>query len=69
MSKIIETDLADDMLVGIEAIATFVGSNRRQAYWLCERGHVPAFKMASKWHMRKSTYRNHIAKLEAGGAA
>jgi hypothetical protein len=69
LSKVIETDVADDVLVGADAIAAFTGSSRRSAYWNCERGHIPAFKLANKWCLRKSTYRNLIARLEAGDAA
>jgi hypothetical protein len=69
LTKVVERDVADDMLIGVNEIAAFIGSNRRQAYWNLEKGHIPAFKLGSKWHLRKSTYRSFIARLEAGDAA
>jgi hypothetical protein len=69
LSKVIEKDLADDTLDGIEEIAAFIGCSIRSAYWRCEQKHIPAFKHVGKWHLRKSTYRNFIAKLEVEAAA
>jgi hypothetical protein len=62
--KPIETDLSDDLLRGIEQIAPFIGLSIRRAYWAAERGHVPAFKHINRWCMRKSAYREMIARLE-----
>jgi len=57
--------IAEDTLEGIEAIADHIGKSKRKAYYLAETRQIPVFKMAGKWHMRKSTYAAHIARLEA----
>jgi hypothetical protein len=58
-------NIADDTMEGIEAIADHIGKPKRKAYYLAETGQIPAFKLAGKWHMRRSTYAAHIARLEA----
>ena len=61
-----ENNLADDLLDGVEAISIFTGLPRRRVYYLAERGLLPLFKIGDrKWQGRKSTLRQHIAKLEA----
>lgn len=62
-------DIADDMLAGIGPIAGHIGKTERQAYYACETGKIPAFKFLNKWHMRKSTYRAFIERLEATACA
>jgi hypothetical protein len=56
--------IADDMLIGIVQIADYLRKPQRQAYYLCEKHYIPAFKLAGKWHLRKSTYVAHIVQLE-----
>jgi len=58
-------DIANDTLEGIDAIAEHLGKPRRRVYYLCETRQIPAFKLGGKWHLRKSTYAAHIARLEA----
>jgi hypothetical protein len=59
-------DLANDLLDGVSAIAAFTGLSKRQVYDLAERGLLPLFKMGDrKWQGRKSTLREHVAKVEA----
>lgn len=58
-------DVAADTLQGAVAIAGFLGKTERQANYLLEKRQLPAFKLAGRWHMRRSTYAAHIAKLEA----
>ncbi len=62
------TTLAEDLLTGAVQIAAFVGVEPRRAFYLLERGHLPAFKIGAKWHARKSTLRAHFAKLDANGS-
>jgi hypothetical protein len=58
--------LAADLLDGVAAIAAFTGWPQRRVYYLAERGLLPLFKVGDrKWQGRKSTLRQHIAKLEA----
>jgi hypothetical protein len=56
---------ADDTLEGVAEIAAYIGKTERQAVYMCEQRHIPAFKLGGKWHLRKSTYARHIARLEA----
>jgi excisionase family DNA binding protein len=59
-------DLADDLLTGVEEIATFTGLTKREVYHLAPKGKLPVFKLGNrKWQARKSTLRAHIEKLEA----
>ena len=59
--------LATDLLDGVAAIAEFVGLPQRRVYYLAENGKLPLFKLGDrKWQGRKSTLRQHMAKLEAG---
>lgn len=58
-------DLATDLLDGVPAIAAFGGWSPRRTYYLAENELIPAFKIGKKWAARKSTLRQHIAKLEA----
>jgi len=61
-------NIADDTMEGIEAIANHIGKPKRKVYYLAETGQIPAFKLAGKWHMRRSTYEAHITRLEAKAA-
>jgi excisionase family DNA binding protein len=64
-----DSDLANDMLDGIQEIAKFLGTPLRRTYDWAERGKIPAFKIDRKWQARKSTLRRHIERLEAEVAA
>jgi len=58
--------LAADMLDGVAQISEFTGLTQRRVYYLAERGLLPLFKIGDrKWQGRKSTLRQHMAKLEA----
>ncbi len=59
------TNLADDLLKGAAEIASFTGCTKRQAERQLEAGHLPAFKIGGRWHMRRSTFRQMVATLEA----
>jgi hypothetical protein len=65
MTNIFESDLAADTLSGASAIAAFLGKTERQTNHLLEKRQIPAFKLGGRWHMRKSTYRSHIERLES----
>ena len=54
----------DDILRGAKAIAVFIGATERQAFYKCERRHVPAFKEGDQWCMRKSRYLRDIEEKE-----
>ena len=61
-----DDDLTGDLLYGVPAIAAFTGLRERAVYHLAEQGKLPLFKLVLKWCARKSTLRQHLAKLEAG---
>ncbi len=58
--------LSNDLLEGVMAIAAFFGKTERQTHHLLEKKRLPAFKLAGKWHMRRSTGLAFIERLEAG---
>jgi hypothetical protein len=59
-------DLADDLLRGVKANAEFSGLTEREIYHLAPQGKLPLFKFGDRiWCGRKSTWRRHIASLEA----
>jgi hypothetical protein len=60
--------MADDTLEGTRAIAEFIGKTDRQTDHLLQSRQLPAFKLGGRWHMRKSTYLNHVERLEAEAA-
>lgn len=62
-------DVADDTLRGAAAIAAYIGQTERQTNHLLDQARLPAFKIGRSWHMRKSTYRDFIGRLEAKALA
>ncbi len=58
------TSLADDLLVGADAIAKFTGWSTRRIFYLNERGELPAFKVGGRLHARKSTLLNWVRSME-----
>jgi hypothetical protein len=59
--------LADDLLVGAEAIALYVfgtPKKRRAVYWLSEAGELPTFRLGSMICARRSTLLRHVADRE-----
>ena len=62
------TTVADDTLNGAAAIAAYTGKTGApgQSFAL-NKGSCTAFKIGHGWHMRKSTYQDFIARLEAEG--
>jgi hypothetical protein len=65
MSLSTSESLAADTLKGVTAIATFLGKTSRETHYLVEKKQLPTFKLGGRWHMRKSTYRAFIERLEA----
>lgn len=58
-------NVSSDTLVGVAAIAAFIGKTARQTTHLVENRRIPAFKLGDRWHMRRSTYAAHLSRLEA----
>jgi hypothetical protein len=61
--------LSDDMLVGSQAIAEYIGEDPRKTFYLLQKKQLPAFKLpgSSIWRARKSALQRHIERLEQGG--
>ena len=57
----------NDLMEGAEEIGSFINKPPRRTYALLEAGHLPAFKLGSRWHARKTTILAYFAKLEASG--
>jgi predicted DNA-binding transcriptional regulator AlpA len=52
-----DSELAADLLEGGSAIAAFTGISEPRVFYLCERGHLPAFKIGIRWCALKSELR------------
>lgn len=59
------TPLASDILRGADAIAEFLGSERRKVYHLVETSRLPVFRIGSIICARKSTLIKWIEEQEA----
>ncbi|EBU7498353.1 hypothetical protein DK058_26135, partial [Salmonella enterica subsp. enterica serovar Typhi] len=60
-----QQELAEDILRGADAIATYMGLPRRAVYHAVAKGQLPAFRIGETVCARKSTLRGWIAKQEA----
>jgi hypothetical protein len=60
----ITTNLADDMLIGAESIGEWIGKTPKETGYLLGTNQLPAFKLAEKWHMRKSRYLKYLEEQE-----
>jgi hypothetical protein len=55
-----ESDLAADLLFGIEAIAKYIGIGKRQAHHAIVCGHIPIRRMGRTIVGSKSALRRHL---------
>ena len=63
------SNMADDLLQGIEAISRFTGIKPRRLYYLAESGLLPGvFKLGGRWCARRSTLTKVIGRLEGEAA-
>lgn len=62
-------NIADDILKGADAIAEFIGEDRRAIYHAAKKGTIPIFRIGENIRARKSTLLAWIAQQEAGVAA
>jgi hypothetical protein len=60
-----ESRLADDLMVGAKAIATWLGVPERKVFYWAETKRIPIFRVGSQLAGRKSTIARHLEKLEA----
>ncbi len=62
-------NLAEDMLKGADAIASYLGFDRRAVYHLVGKGGIPHFRLGTTVCARKSTLLRWVAEQEARAAA
>lgn len=55
MDSVASMDTANDILIGADAIAGFMGLSRRQIYHATEYGHLPTFRIGSVICARRTT--------------
>jgi hypothetical protein len=68
MTTHIESDLADDLLLGVEAIAKYIGLDKRQADWQIRRGTIPVTRMGRLIVGSKSALRRRFTPTEGASA-
>ena len=61
--------IADDVIVGAEALAKFLGLSRRQIYNATEHRHLPVFRVGVLICARRSTLLRWISEAEAASVA
>ncbi len=61
-----DNTLADDLLVGGEAIAGFLGMDPRRIFYHLAAGHIPATKCGSLWLASKARLRRHFTEEPIG---
>ncbi len=59
------TDERADLLVGVRAIAEYLGYSRAAAQHLIDRGTMPVFRIGSRIHARRSTLNAWFVECEA----
>ncbi len=64
MDNPLNDSLADDLLNGAAAIATYMGWTPRQVFYAAERGYLPIFRRGKRLCARKSTLVRHMEGLE-----
>jgi hypothetical protein len=64
-----ETTIADDVLRGVEAIASFIGEDRHRTNRLCAGGLIPAGKQGAAWIASKRALRAYYSRLTGAEAA
>lgn len=60
--------LSDDLMIGAAALAAWLGVPPRKVFYIAETKQLPFFKIGGKLAARKSTIKEHIAKLERESA-
>lgn len=62
-------DNQPDLLLGAQAIASFLGVTRRQAFHLIHKGVLPSFKAGASVAARRSSLRKWMDEAEQAGRA
>jgi hypothetical protein len=63
-----ESDLADDLLLGVEAIAAYIGLDKRQVDWQIRKGQIPVTRMGRLIIGSKSALRRRFTPTEGASA-
>jgi hypothetical protein len=61
--------LADDLLDGAAAIASYIGKTRRETYWVIQQGQIPAGRLGRKIIGSKRALDRHMTKITRGATA
>ena len=64
-----EAPLVDDLLDGVQAIATFTGFSRRRCFYLLERELLPAGKLGTRWIASRAAVRRALTQIATGQVA
>ena len=59
--------IGEDLIRGASNISEELGEPLRRIYYLLESGQLPAWKMGSRWYLRRSALLEHFQRLEQGG--
>ena len=66
MSNTLSDRIGDDLIRGGKPLAQELGLTERQIYHAADKGLLPLFRIGKLVCGRRSTLREHIARLEAG---
>jgi hypothetical protein len=58
------TRIGEDLIRGASKISEELGEPLRRTYYLLETGQLPAWKMGSRWYLRRSALVEHFHRLE-----
>ena len=56
--------ISEDLIRGASNISEELGEPLRRTYYLLETGQLPAWKMGSRWYLRRSALVEHFDRLE-----
>ncbi len=59
--------IGEDLIRGAAAISEELGEPLRRTYYLLESGQLPAWKMGSRWYVRRSALIAYFRRLETEG--
>jgi|SRR5215471_20742784 len=61
-----EVSLAEDLLRGVGAIASYIGEDPKRTYYLLAQRYLPAGKVGSTWTASKKRLKEHFERLTQG---
>ena len=54
----------EDVVWGAESIAEVIGTTRRKAFYLLEKGYLPATKIGERWCASRAALKNRVASAD-----